>query len=205
MPFIPITNCAQVELFSTFLQQKVENVFHIQSDIPLDEPSLIDMTSTLIDWWDVRIQPIVSMDVLLERSRARDLTTDGAIGVEVPVSPALQGTAVGDSLPSHTALAIKWNTGHVGRSYRGRTFHFGFVESQVTGNHVGAMTVTALSDAYNGLITDVAAASTHWKLVVASRYHNRAPRVLGVTTPIITATVDAVVDTQRRRGEGRGR
>lgn len=115
----------------------------------------------------------------------------------------LAGTGGSVQLPNNVTLCIKWTTENRGRSFRGRTYHVGLTESQVTDNEVVAVAMGQFTTAYGALLTDLATAG--WPLVIASRYANNQPRITGVATLVTGFSIDPFIDSQRRRLPGRGR
>jgi hypothetical protein len=204
MAFIPALNTARVETIFLMDSETTENVYHVQKDTPWSSVELVDLTSVFIDWWDTRVRPIVSNNISLRRVKAIDLSAPAGIGVEVPVTPPILGGQPSEMFPNNVTVAIKWNTGRTGRSYRGRTYHMGLFDSQVVNNRLTDLTITALTNAYGNLLTDLTTFDPTYKLVVASFYSNNAPRTAAELTPIITATVDPITDSQRRRLPQRG-
>jgi len=203
MAFIPIPNVAQVTVNATFLGQQVQNVYHVRLDDTDPEPSLQDVADTFIAWVIAELVANVSSDVEYRSVIVTDQSVQNGAQYTGAFPPATNGEQLSAPLPSSNTVAVSWRTGFSGRSFRGRTFHFGLVESQVTDNEVVGATLTALVADYAQLITDCATAG--FPLVVASRYTNGAPRVTGIKTNILSLLIDPVIDSQRRRLPGRGR
>jgi len=91
-----------------------------------------------------------------------------------------------------------------GRAYRGRIYHIGLAEGDVTGDFITNARGNAIRDAYAALRSQVIANGT-WQMVVISRQLNSVPRVVGVGTPVTQLVLtDYRVDTQRRRLIGEG-
>lgn len=203
MPFVPIPNTVRCELRFTQDNQQVANIFHVEKNEPLTVGDLNTIGGVFVTWWS-GMSSLIADDVTFREIDMRDQTSPGAIGILYNTGLPLSGSAGAFALPNHVTAAIKWGTGLTGRSYRGRTYHIGLTEAQVTKNQIVSTVVEDLLILYNELITDMVTAG--YSLVVASRYANNAPRVTGVTTPILTAAfADVVVDSQRKRLPGRGR
>lgn len=203
MAFVPVLNTARVELRFTQDGQQVANVFHVKSTVPLTVSALNAIGDVFQGWFSDHL-PIVSTSVQLREMDIRDLTTASGIGILYSTGLPLTGTVSGTQAPNSVTIAIKWGTGLSGRSFRGRTYHVGLATSQVSANEVANALIAPLLASYNALITLVSEAD--FSLVVVSRVSNNVPRVSGVTTPILTASLaDTTLDNQRRRLPGRGR
>lgn len=203
MVFVPIPNTARVELRYTQDSQLMANVFHVEDTTPLTVADLQTIGALFVDWWELLL-PLVSNTVTLREISLIDQTTQNGIGILHNTGLPLIGGEAGNAMPNGTSIAIKWGTGLTGRSFRGRTFHIGLVENNIVANGLVPAFATNLVAAYNALppIFD----ETTFTLVVASRYANGVPRVTGVTTPILNASLaDLTVDRQWRRMPGRGR
>lgn len=203
MPFQPCPGIAQVEFRCSFGGQDVENVIHWDRHGTWDLAELQALASGLINVWAVEVLALQSSLVTLREVYVKDLTeADGLEVTEVPPS-ALPGALSGDALPNNCALAVSLRTDRQGRSNRGRLYHYGFVETQVTHNTVAANIVTAITQAYQAIQAFFGAPGA-W--CVLSRYSGGDLREYGVGTDI-TAVVcrDATMDSMRRRLPGRGR
>jgi hypothetical protein len=204
MAFIPIPNCVKAELRLSWDNQEVENVFHFITPAQPTAGDLAAVAEGVEDWWMTNIRPQVPSTVVYREVYATDQTS--ATGGAFTASGASNspGTDTGVSVPNNVTIAITLRTGQRGRSYRGRAFHVGLQESQVTNNAVASSTVTVLQTAYSQLMQSANFGGCI--LGVASRFQNNAPRLVGVCTEVTSVVVaDNIVDSQRRRLPGRGR
>ncbi len=203
MAFIPAPNTAQIDMVFMYNGQRCENVYHVQQETPYDQTSLAVLAALFKNWWDTDMRPLCPNTLGLVLIVARSLESESAPTIEyssgLPIAGAI--TTVGQ-LPNNVTVAVKWTTALRGRSYRGRTFHLGLRDDMVTGNTVDPTALTALQGGYQGLIDDLD--GLPGDLVVVSRYHNNAPRVTAVVTPVQGFSIDSTVDSQRRRLPGRG-
>lgn len=217
--FIPGENVAQVSMsFSQADGSFAENVFYVKASDAWDETSLTSIAYAFIVWWQAGDagtgvpQSLTSHDTSLIAVTARDLTTQtGAVVVNTEGLPA-----AGVSTDASIALGLTWaitaRTGLAGRSQRGRTFIIGAASSILSDSVVNGVDATQASywvSAMNALIADVAALSLSnapLALVVASRYHNGAPRDAISTTPItVYGYHNLLLDFQRRRAPAHNR
>lgn len=203
MPFVPIPNTARVELRYTQDGQQMANVFHVEKSATLTVTDLQAIGTIFVDWYETLL-PLVSNSVTLREISLIDQSAASSIGIIWNTGLPLIGGSASAAMPNGTSIAIKWGTGLTGRSFRGRTFHIGLGEAEITANTLQSTFASNLLAAYNALLTGFE--ETAYTLVVASRYTNNAPRVTGVTTPILTAALaDLTLDRQWKRMPGRGR
>lgn len=203
MPFIPIPNVAQVGMRFTQDNQEVANVYHVAFAGPADAPLLNQIGNRFILWWTSELRPLVSSTVTLREVSVVDQSVENGVGVVTADTLPLAGLNGNNAMPNGTTIAVKWSTGRTGRSYRGRTFHIGLTESQVTANAIENAFAATLRGVYAALVLDLKGDLT--PLVVASRYSNNAPRTTGISTEVLAATINPIIDSQRRRLPGRGR
>jgi len=204
MAFIPVPGVVQVELIYQWDSQTVETVLHYDADDPIDSTEYAAMGAQLVTLWNANLKGAISTPVTLTQIKFTDLSADIGPVLNYSTGLPLVGTLTGPSLPNNCALVITKRTPLRGRSYRGRIYHPGLGEADVTANAVAAARVTALLTAYGALRTFTAGAKNYYMCVV-SRYTDNAPRVTGIATRVNGFTTDGMVDSQRRRLPGRGR
>lgn len=201
MAFIPAGDVVSVFWEHTGPDEVIlGNVMNFRNNVAaVSLANMAALGAELVAWYDVEMQPLKSAGYSLNRLRMRDLTQENSFQLDYTTTLPIVGTAVGNSLPSNVALSLKMSTGFAGRSQRGRLYHFGFTEDQVSGNYVDTAVAADILASYNQLITSLATPG-NWELVVVSYQANGAPRVnaqvLGVQN---FSLVDLRVDTQRRR------
>lgn len=203
MPFIPVPQVCQAEMIYRWDNAIVENVHHFYGESPFTVTEMTDLGEFLINWWDTNLQASAPTNLQLINVRLTDLTTDTSPVVNVVTGLPLTGSAVSPSLPNNVTCVFTKRTQFRGRSFRGRTYHIGLNEAEVTGNTVGSGTVSAYIVIYNYLLSPTINDFT-WELSVVSRYTDNAPRAFGLATAVLTFTSDGIVDSQRRRLPGRG-
>jgi len=209
MPFVPLENGVRVEFVYNQDGQIVENVQYAQFTSVPDASDMAALGLELAGWWSSDMSGNVSNTVHLVLIRIKGLTTDSEPAIEYTTGLPLTGAQSGVALPNNVTLAIKFNTGLAGRSFRGRNYFVGLTEAHlVSQNTVSPATITALVGSYNNLIDAYEAAS--FLLVVASFFHgvdvdgNPIPRAAGIGTVVTGFTIDSVIDSQRRRLPNRG-
>lgn len=203
MPFVPFENCLKVEQVFLWDGQVCENVFHVEKDSPWTVPDMQTQAGNFISAWNTLWKPNMASTCSLVNIKCTDLTTEFAPGIEYAVGLPIPGTSGGAAMPNVITVAVKWVTALRGRSYRGRTFHIGLLETQILDNQITTAALTLLQGYYLQIWGGVPIAGAN--LVVASRIQGGVEREVGVMTQIIGFQIDRVVDTQRRRLPGRGR
>lgn len=203
MAFIPIPLVSRHTLNYTWLGQQVQNVFHVQHDFDPSSGDIGAANDVIALWWNTEVEPNVSNMVEARSIIGTSQAEENGPQFTTAFAPGSVGQLTSPSMPSGTTVAVSWRTGLSGRSFRGRTFHVGLVEGQVVGNEIDGTTHSTLIGAYVQLVTDLATESK--PLVVASRFANNAPRVVGVATIVTSCLIDVFIDSQRRRLAGRGR
>jgi hypothetical protein len=203
MAFIPVPNAAQVHMSFLYDNQICENVFHVQGTAPLTVAQLTQVGNAFRDWWIGSIAGLVPQTLSLQRVEVIGLDAANSPGVVVSggTLPA-PGAHTQPQLPNNVTVAVRWLTAFRGRSFRGRTFHLGIAEDQVTGNTISGPLQSNLQSQYDNLPTTIGLAP--FVLVVVSRFSNGQPRTQGISTAITSVSVDNVIDSQRRRLPGRG-
>lgn len=208
MPFIPAENVARVEMVYSYFGSIIENVYHVLNTVDWDESSLTALAVVFNDWEDTEASPFRSNDISLITIRATDLTTETSPGIEVPVTPPIEGGNVVAGLPGNVTASVKMLTGLRGRSFRGRSYWCGLGENQVTGNTLSTVARDAIVDAMTTLAANIIGEG--WQLCVLSLYSGvdvdgkPIPRTAGVATPVTSFSMDLNTDSQRRRLTGRG-
>jgi hypothetical protein len=203
MAFVPATNVMQVELVHTWDNQIVENVLHYQRGGGVTEQAMLDVGLFLTTWWNGFIKPLVSSTISLTEIRITDLTTEFAPGIGYTTGLPIVGTHVSTSLPNNVSVTMTKRTNYRGRAYRGRIYHIGLGENQVTDNKVAPATLTSLLAAYTGILS-INADGVASPLVVVSKYQGGLPRAGALVTPVVNFASDGIIDSQRRRLPKRG-
>jgi len=200
----PTENTAEVTM--TFLQdgQYLINKHHFLNTAGWDEGSLNNLGTAVREWWDTQLKQVVANTVSLVEIEVVDLTAGSGLGITVQTGLPIAGAGTQPALPNNVTLAVKKGTGLVGRSFRGRTYHIGLKETDVTGNTVGSAELNYLRNAYDalrepeGMVIPV-------DMCVLSEVSGGVQRAAGICTPVTGIGIDPVIDSQRRRLPGRGR
>jgi len=203
MPFIPAENTARIIMGFTQGGQQVANQFYAQFPTQPDKDDLAALAVVIKNWWIDFIQPIQSSTVSLVRIELTDITEEAGEQVTYTGGLPLSGDEGAPALPNNVTVSVKLTTGFSGRSKRGRQYFIGLVNTQlVDPNHILLGMITTLQDAYSALIDAISDAG--WQMVVASFVSGGVPRLTAELTPVIAASVNQTLDSQRRRLPERG-
>jgi hypothetical protein len=206
MPFIAVPETAQVTMVYTGPNQnRMVNVYHfIRPTLGWDPDALGDLAEAMLAWESNTAKNQRSNQVICIGAEARDLSVQDSFVVAVAAIPPIEGTRSSPVLPANVTLAVSLRTPFAGRSFRGRTYWVGLSEGSVQGDFVIPAVAQGVLAAIQQLIETVPQ-PLNAQLAVVSRYHNGAPRGVGIATPVTSAVlVDSRVDTQRRRLVGVG-
>jgi hypothetical protein len=193
------TNTMQVNLYGHDERNgQLLNVFHVTSPSPVDETACDAVAAAVADWANGNYNNCFALDVSTDRVVVTDVSVVDGDQSEVAVTAA--GTLIGAPLPSQNTLCMKKSTGKKGRANRGD-----FYVWPATGEQLEPLDGNLFQESYrdtcvsetNALITILNAAG--FALVVASQ-------ATGLTRVVKAfVAVDRLVDSQNRRGGGRGR
>lgn len=203
MAFVPFPSGIKTELVWSFEGSVMENVLHFSLDFDPDEDSMLALNQLIISRWSNNTAQYFCNDLVLTKVVTTDLHADNAPAIETFAGAGIPGGDTGDPLPANCALLMEQITGLRGRSYRGRTYLFGFPETRVSGSTWESAWRNQLRTEFlNWLSWDVPTGPAI--LSVASRVHDGVERTTGVLTPVIDLGMRPYVVSQRRRLPGRG-
>lgn len=200
MPPLAINVC-RTELIYSQDNQIVENVWYNGG---VDD-TIADLTAVaeyMESCWRGNLLAMVSEHVSLLRVRCTHIGVPNGNSVEKPADPNANGEETSPPLPNHVTLAVKLTTGLGGRSRRGRKYHIGLCESQVTMNQVVENVRAGMQIGYQQWIDDML--TFQYPIVIASFISNGIPRPSALVTPVTAALIEPTIDSQRRRLPGRG-
>lgn len=204
MPPLNIPGGVKIAMHFTYLNQKVENVYHVMNNLPNPgEVQLHLIANTFKNWWTTEMRGLCSNQLTLREVTAGETVPGGVAVLETDGLPN-SGNSSDNPMPGNVTLAVKWGTGLAGRSFRGRTYHLGMTIGQCQGDQVTTAALTAIQAAYNALRTALDNALVGVEFSVLSTQHNKAWRDPAIMTPITGLAIDPDLDSQRRRLAGRG-
>jgi hypothetical protein len=210
MAFIPVPFTVEFEMRMTCDGQKVENTLYYNRNFAPTAAQMLAMATLLANWWASDYADFASTAVQLVEVYATDLTSASGPTVSYVPPTTITGNQTTGCLPNNVSLCVSFRTDSRGRSFRGRNYVTGLVESAVDLSEVQGTVVAVILAAYE--LLKALGTSTGWTWVVASRFsgvdpitHKPIPRTTGLHTPIQSVVVvDPVVDSQRRRLPKRG-
>jgi len=199
MAFIPIPDYVQLIAEYTDGVAIAQNRFFCFGGAPVTEEDLTEIAETFVDVWEEALSGNVNANWSLTTLFLRDMTTESGINLVYTTGLPSAGSNAGESLPTQVSATVTWQTGFVGRSFRGRTYVVGIPRSFVDG------TDRQLTEAAQGFLEDrwttflTAMQEAGHAPAVVSLSVGGVPRVEGLVTPIFNARVPFPLATQRRR------
>lgn len=206
MAFIPVPKTVKCAVIASLFGQTIANTLYFAfPDDPLAS-EVLQLAASVGEWAVGALCPVLSEDYVYKRTEATDISAEGMPAYTNTIGADTTGAIASVSAPGGTCLAVSFRSALGGRSYRGRNYVSGIPLAALEGNQLASAYVTGYVEAYEALVPDYVfddlPAAVH---VIASRYHLGAPRVAGVTTPVLTyLATNADIDSQRRRLTGRG-
>lgn len=198
MVFVRAPQSAQVVVGHLLDGQVVNNVLNFFSNTPPTQQTITELAATIRIAWTTRVLPLLSVQMTLMGVTARDMSSQEGFQFFSPALAGTVGAAGGDPCPNNVALCMTHRTAQIGRSKRGRTFFGGIAKNSTIGNYATASLVGGLTTNFGLLVGDAAAAG--WLFVVVSKYFNKLPRPVAVTTIVTSSSFrDGRVDSQRGR------
>lgn len=199
-PFIPGVGLIKAEFIYTTPGGVAENVLYFFTPEEITGGLLVGFGNSAHVAWAAEILQGQSVDVTLLKIVCTDVSAEDSFQITELVSE----TGVMDSrvLPSNATLAVSFRTDLTGRSNRGRAYHIGLSEGQVTGDTMSGTAGTDILANYTSFgILMQAEGFTH---VIASYCADGEWRTEAKITPVQSYISDMTIDSQRRRLAGRG-
>lgn len=175
----------------------VVNIYHVTTTDPIVQVKLETIAQIFAVWWTTNMTASLSHEVALTGVTALSLDVPNGPQAFEPVAPPVPGTSEVDCVPANVAMVVSLKTAQTGRSFQGRSYIAGLIETEVFVNEIFDVRVAAILAAFATL--DAALAADNDQLVVASFVTDHAPRIEGIGTPVTSFAADTRVDTQRRR------
>lgn len=172
------------------------NTFHVAKATALTAADLINIAGIFSSWWNTQYRPYASNAVALKQIQVRKYDPSDPLAYDLDISPPSAGQQALVPDAASVTQTASWRTGLAGRKYRGRFYAVGLPENFVTNDDaITSPETAALGNAASSLIASVVAAT--FQLVVFHKVDN-------TFTQILTAIVENLVDSQRRRLANRG-
>lgn len=198
MSFQPVPNTVVAEVLTAYgLVGTIQNNLNFRYPDGYDQDAIDILANEVAQFWNEQIMPVQSSGVTLFQVHVRGLAEELDIEAFNTEFTPENGAVASAVLPASVCFVIKFTTGFVGRSARGRVYIGGLTESEVTGNLLNVDTANSLVTAFEAMAGYLTAGKQH---VVVSRFHDGAPRDEGTTLNVTGYSYsDLRVDTQRRR------
>jgi hypothetical protein len=204
MAFVPVPNCAEVEIRQQCDNQLIENTLYFEHATPPTATELQALADSIEAWWGDSILPLLSNTLTYRETYVTDLSeATGPTATQAGFAPAAGGSP-DNHAPNNVSLCVSFRTAGRGRSSRGRNYVAGIPSTGVNGDLISQTFTDSVVAAYNNLNV-LGNLPSGWTWVVVSRFSGGAARATGVAFPVTRAlAVDRIVDSQRRRLPGRG-
>jgi len=203
-PYIPAINTAKVELVYSVLGEICENVLHFTAVTPWDATSLLQLCADVKTAWNDNVKANLSTSASLEKIRATDLATATGASVEYTTGLPITGTIGNAVTNTMQTVVTKLTTDGRGRSRRGRIYNIGIPDNAVTNNQITTTYAGQLTTAWNDFRSDILASTSAAPLTIVSYCQNKFWLAEAEAYAVTGASTDIYVDSQRRRGHGRG-
>lgn len=213
MPFVPVPNAVLVDVVYEMDAQVVENTMWFTTGLPIDTTSISALLLAIRNIIEADLMPLLSSSISLIKLIGTLMEVADGLSVVFNTGLPISGTVSAEQLPSEVSYVVTFNTDGRGRAARGRNYMMGIPQDAVSVNTVTADFRSGLLDFYTTL--KAATSEIGWTHVVAHRFSGSTivdghkvptPLAEGITRPVTAyTTFDRTVDSQRRRGPGRGR
>jgi len=189
-----------IKLNAKFLHEGSTMLFGMNLLGPIGRPTESQLITLCTAWlstvWPA-LQAVMMNTYTLALIEATDrYAVSGAYGSYTP--PVLPvGSKSGDPAPANVAGVISWKTGLSGRTAHGRTYVFGFGDTDLLGSYFNTGNVVLLSNLASAMMSFSGGVGIAVDFAVLSLKDE-------VLRPINGYAADNIVDSQRRRLPGRG-
>lgn len=163
------------------------------------------INNLISSWYITEMLPLLCDVLTMLRVTSKNLYVNG--GARATLSMAgNQGGVATEQAPNLVSAVVSWDTGQSGKSSHGRNYIPALPNSAIDTNNLDPAFITAVVAAYSELLPGGAfdAAPYYWS--VLSRVSGGIVMANAIAVPVQNVYfTDDVVDSQRRRGPGRGR
>lgn len=175
------------------------NIYHVSNGGATDT-GIATVLTALKTFYDACAAFFTTSTTITIGASVRDVSvTPNRIVAATPVTSV--GSSTAEILPANAALVVTWRTAFAGRSFRGRTYLGPSNETMNNGGVANGATVATMQTAANALITNIDAVAGMSFGVYALRRtlppFSETP--FAAMTPITSATINGLWDSQRRR------
>lgn len=197
MAFIPTPNAARVAITTVSNLHPMVNTLWFRKTTPYTASDLGQLVSEIESWWGTQVMPLLCSQTGFTQVYALDASSESGPVATLVVSPVVFGGEADTPMTLNSAMTVTFQTAKRGRSARGRVYLGGWGEDAATAATFAAGFLTDVVSAFENLPSYLTVSeSVH---VVASHYTDGAPRVTGVTEPVINYRANSTVYSQRNR------
>jgi len=201
-----VPGVAKIAVNQTLYGQQVENILYVKRTDGLPWPinQLGDVAAAVEEAWIGNIIDVQAVPMNYVSVTVTDISmAGGAQAIKYPTDGPIDGDQTGDSLPGGSAFVVKFLTGRVGRSFRGRNYIAGIPESLCALGAVGATFIEGVLNFYETFMVNMTSFGYQW--VVVSRQLNGATLTPPASIPVTSVGYSTnAVRSQRRRNVGIG-
>lgn len=205
MPPLPPDNpeVCKVSLIMTQDTRTFVNTFHVDKVTEWTLPEMITLAGEVRDWYVNFYRAAVPSQVSLLQVQVRKYDPIAPLAYDLNVSPPSPGIRGGSPTPRNASVTTSWRTGLAGRRFRGRIYLPGVNEPDAgDDDRISSALVNLLVSAAAELILG---ALTQGVLTVFHPPKDPPTPYDNTSTDVLTAVVENIIDSQRRRLPGRGR
>jgi hypothetical protein len=205
MTFVPAANTLEARMRFVWGTQLAENTLYFQGSAGVTTTLATTLGNNLINWWNTHFKAPSPTNFGLNQVYITDLTSQTSFTVTVTTGLPSLGSSTVESLPFNCAMCISFRSANRGRSGRGRNYVGGLTEADQASSVIVSSRVTGAVTSYQQLI-GAGTFTPGLQFVIVSRFQNKLPRPSALVQPVINVlAVDSIIDSQRRRLQGRGR
>jgi hypothetical protein len=198
MAFIRTPNTVKVTAnYQDAEEETAVNVLHCTYGLSSFDTIASTAYGVIYAWYLATWRALITSNWRLNSVEVRDLdVADGEV-VILPTPTGFHGTGGDTPDLSGAAMTVTWQTGHAGKSKRGRTYAFGMPPVAHDAKVWTEGEVTDVTAAYNDLLS--AFVSADLRMQVASYQAGGVPRTEAQLTEIIIGRGNFPVNRQWRR------
>lgn len=201
--FVPTPGAVRVDAIQTNSGSNMENtLWYYFASGEVTVADMLALGSAINGIFDTSFVPLHPGSWSFRGCVITDQSSIDAPSVLVPDLGAV-GTNAGDVMPNNVAWCVSFKTAGRGRSSQGRNYLPAIPRDSVFEDLLDVTYAEAVITAYNRLLEPDLGLGAH--LVVVSHVTGGLPRAAGLVEPVVAITwADLIIDSQRRRLNGRG-
>lgn len=182
MAFIPVPETVRAAIRNVVGTTNLVNTLWFYNPGGWSVGEAENLADQLVSWWSSEVLPILNVTVVATDVTVYDMQTPDSWFAYEAFAPNETGSNPDTPASLASAMTVTFQTNRRGRSFRGRNYISGFGETQVGNKLFVDTTRDAVDAAYGTLPTYIL--GTGGIHVVASLWENKAPREVGLTTPV---------------------